>query len=68
MPRPLGDTSPPFTTIEVDRELVRAFRPEAARRATTVPRLITDLLAVIASDHLVTAVLDDERPGDSNRR
>jgi hypothetical protein len=34
-------------------------RPEAARRATTVARLIHDLLDAIASDKLVGAVLDD---------
>jgi hypothetical protein len=32
---------------------------EAARRATTVPRLIRDLITVVADEHLVTAVLDD---------
>jgi hypothetical protein len=37
------------------------LRPEAARRATTVPRLILELLEVIAAEPaLVTAVLDDQ--------
>jgi hypothetical protein len=44
--------------IEVDRALILALRPEAARRGTTVPRLINDLLDVIAADKLTGAILD----------
>ena len=33
--------------------------PEAAKRETTPPRLIRDLLDVIAADKLTTAFLDD---------
>jgi hypothetical protein len=36
-----------------------ALRPEAARRDVPVTRLVHDLLSVIATDHLTTAVLDD---------
>jgi hypothetical protein len=62
MPRPFGDTSPPFLAVEIDRALARALRPEAARRETTVPRLIADLLTVMADEpSLIAAVLDDDR-------
>jgi hypothetical protein len=44
--------------IEIDRAVIQAFRPEAARRGTTVPRLINDLLDVIAEDNLTAAILD----------
>jgi hypothetical protein len=46
--------------IEFEKNLLTRLRPEAAKRATTVPRLIHDLLDVIATDRLVTAVLDDD--------
>jgi hypothetical protein len=59
MPRPLGDTSPPFVAVEIDREVARALRPEAARRGTSVPQLCRDLLETVATDKLVGAVLDD---------
>jgi hypothetical protein len=59
MPRPFGDTSPPYTEIEIDRALIRAFRPEAARRAISVQRLIREILERVATDKLVSAVLDD---------
>jgi hypothetical protein len=38
--------------VEIDHALILALRPEAARRGTTVPRLIHDLLDVIATDEL----------------
>jgi hypothetical protein len=60
MPRPFGDTSPPFMAVEIDRALARALRPEAARRETTVPRLIVALLETIARERLTDAVLDDQ--------
>jgi hypothetical protein len=44
--------------IEVDRALILALRPEAARRGTTVPRLINDLLDTITADKLTGAILD----------
>jgi hypothetical protein len=43
----------------IDRDLVVALRPEAARRQTTVPALINHLLAVTVEDRLTTAILDD---------
>lgn len=47
-------------TLELDRDLVNQFRPEAARRATTVPRLIREIIETLAAEPtLVTAVLDD---------
>jgi hypothetical protein len=61
MPRPLGDASPPYTAVEIDRELVRALRPEAARRAMSVQRLAVTLLETIAREHLADAVLDDDQ-------
>jgi hypothetical protein len=39
--------------------VVKRLRPEAAARETTVPRLISNLLNVIAADKLTTAILDD---------
>jgi hypothetical protein len=59
MPRPLGDTSPPFMAVEIDRELARALRPEAARREMSVQRLAVAPLETIAREHLADAVLDD---------
>jgi hypothetical protein len=44
--------------IEIDLALILALRPEAARRGTTVPRLIHELLDVIAADKLTGAILD----------
>jgi hypothetical protein len=51
--------SPLYTSIEISRDLLVALRPEAARRQTTVPRLINHLLAVTVEDKLTTAILDD---------
>jgi spermidine synthase len=48
------------TMIELDHEVARLFRGEAAKRDTTVPRLILALLDVIAVDGLTTAILDDD--------
>jgi hypothetical protein len=48
-----------MTPVEIDRALVVALRPEAARRQTTVPRLINHLLAVTIQDRLTHAMLDD---------
>jgi hypothetical protein len=47
------------TAIELDHDLVLRFRAEAAKRETTVPQLIRDLLDVIVTDGLTTAILDD---------
>jgi hypothetical protein len=47
------------TAIELDRDLVVQFRAEAAKRETTVPQLIREMLNVIAADGLTTAILDD---------
>ena len=46
--------------IPVDRLVVLKLRPEAARRETTVPRLIGDILTVIVNDRLVGAVIDTD--------
>jgi hypothetical protein len=50
------------TTVELDHDLVFLFRAEAAKRDTTVPQLVRDLLEVIAADKLTTAILDDDAP------
>jgi hypothetical protein len=50
------------TAIELDNDLIVRFRAEAAKRDTTVPLLIRDLLDVIAADGLTTAILDDAAP------
>jgi hypothetical protein len=52
----------PTVAIEVDRNLMVAFRAEAAKRDMPVASLIRDLLDVIVTDKLTGAILDDERP------
>lgn len=47
------------TTIELDPDIVARFRTEAAKRETTVPHLVRELLEVIAVDKLTSAILDD---------
>jgi len=47
------------TTVEIDHDLVLAFRKEAAKRDVSTDRLIKDLLGVIATDQLTAAILDD---------
>jgi hypothetical protein len=51
--------SRPSTLIELEPSLVSAFRREAAKRDVSLDRLVHDRLDVIASDGLVTAILDD---------
>jgi hypothetical protein len=56
MPRPSPDhlnTASSTTAIEIDRDLVVALRPEAARRQTTVPRRINHLVAVTIEHKLL---------------
>jgi hypothetical protein len=45
MCKPVG---PHMLPIEIECEVLARLRPEAARRGTTVPRLIRDLLDHIA--------------------
>jgi hypothetical protein len=62
MPRSQTRPEPQRTTaveIGLGHDQIMVFREEAARRSTTVPRLIHDLLDVIATDQLTTAILDD---------
>lgn len=54
-PRPNDRT----TSFELELALFARFRPEAAARGTTAPRLLRDLLQTIADDQLVHAILDD---------
>jgi hypothetical protein len=54
-PRPTPDT----VTVEISISAIRALRPAARQRDTTVHRLINDLVEVVAADNLVAAVLDD---------
>lgn len=49
----------PQNTVEMDVNTIRALRPHAARRSTTVAHLAKQLLAVLADDNLVDALLDD---------
>jgi hypothetical protein len=58
MPRLNSSPTSSTAAIEVDRALILAPRPEAARRDTTVPRLINDLLNAITSGKLTAAILD----------
>jgi hypothetical protein len=48
---PTPDTVP----VSIPLAVVRALRPAARVRDTTVPRLIADLVEVVAADDLVTA-------------
>jgi hypothetical protein len=45
--------------IEISIGAIRALRPAARERDTTVGRLIADLVEAVAADNLVGAVLDD---------
>lgn len=46
-------------TVCVDNDVLRALRPHAARRNVSVNALVRLLLATIADDDLVNALLDD---------
>jgi hypothetical protein len=51
----------PAVTLELDRDLINRFRPAAAKRSTTVPHLLQDILEVMAEEPaLIGAVLDDQ--------
>jgi hypothetical protein len=63
LPQPRSPTTP----VEIDRDLIAQLRPEAAARHTSVPRLIHDILNVIATEGLTKAVRDEtENSGFSN--
>ncbi len=49
-----------FVEIAIPRATVIALRPDARRLDTSAERLIRALVDVIATEHLVMAVLDDE--------
>jgi hypothetical protein len=53
--------SPLTTSVQIDRGVLAQLRPAAAKRKTTSAHLAADLLAVIAKDELVDAILDDFR-------
>jgi hypothetical protein len=53
------ETAPRTVSVEIEESVVRGLRGEASRRQVPVARLIRDLLDVIATDRLTTAVLDD---------
>jgi hypothetical protein len=48
-----------FDLVEIEHEVVVRLRRDAAIREMPVQSLIRELLDVIATDRLVTAVLDD---------
>jgi hypothetical protein len=50
----------PDRTVTVDSSTWAALRPEAVSRGCSVAGLALDLLAVVARDHLVAAVLDSD--------
>jgi hypothetical protein len=54
---------PPPVVIELDRDLVRRLRPQAAKREYSVAGLARRLLEMIAADDLVGAILDDREGG-----
>jgi hypothetical protein len=49
-----------FLTVAIPLYTARTLRPAAAKRDTTVTRLITDIVEVVATDNLTSAVLDDQ--------
>ena len=53
--------TPDSVTVEVPIAVIRALRPAARQRDTTVPRLIVDLVEVVAADDLFAALLDDDQ-------
>jgi hypothetical protein len=53
------ETAPRTVSVELEESVVRSLRGEVSRRNVPVARLICDLLDVIATDRLTTAVLDD---------
>ena len=53
------ETAPRTVSVELEESVVRGLRGEALRRNVPVARLIRDLLDVIVTDRLTTAVLDD---------
>jgi hypothetical protein len=53
--------APHTATIEIDARVVMSLRREAAKRLTTVPALIRQVLDVVAGEpSLVRAILDDD--------
>jgi hypothetical protein len=54
--------------VEISHDAVRALRLAVRDRDTTVPRLVRDLIEVVAADNLIAAVLDDSRWLRSGRR
>jgi hypothetical protein len=54
------ELTPNMVPIGVQHAVIMALRPEARRRDVSVDRLIQDLLSVIVTDHLTTAVLGDD--------
>jgi hypothetical protein len=51
------------TKVELDLGVVTPLRKEAARRDISLQCLVTNLLDVIATEQLTTAILDDEQGG-----
>ncbi len=51
----------PFHQVELDPRLTDQLRREARERDLPVDRLVRALLRVIVEEHLVGAVLDDDR-------
>ncbi len=56
----LAPVNKPRRQIEIDSETLTALSRSAAARGVSVTELVRKLLAAIAEDDLVTAVLDDK--------
>jgi hypothetical protein len=56
-PRKIGVPAP--LHLEIEPDIVRRLRPEAARRDVSVTSLVHQLLDVVVEDQLVGAILDD---------
>jgi hypothetical protein len=62
------DDGPGFVTVQIPMHTARGLRRDARKRETTVPRLISDLVSVVAQDRLCDAVLDDVPICSANSR
>jgi hypothetical protein len=56
-PHKIGVPAP--LRLEIEPDVVRQLRPEAARRGLSVAALVREVLDVVAADGLVGAILDD---------
>lgn len=63
MPSPIKKSSPKGFRLTTKESFWEYFRHEAARRSLEPHQLISVVLATIANDDMIRAVLDDEEEG-----